>query len=314
MSFWELAYFHYGTDTPRVDKMRGISWFCRVVEAGSFVAAARSIDVVPSALSKTLAALERELGFPLLHRSTRRLALTEEGAIYYDRCRMLLVDLEETEASARDGKQKPRGMLRVGLHPAFRGLTLRALGKLLDDQPDLRIETVITNSISAVLEERLDLLIHVGELASCGMISQRIADSKSVVCASPAYLAARGEPRHPRDLVHHRALVFNRQDEAPNAKWAFARDDERLVIEVPVRLTSRDGVGLIDAMVGGCGIGRTSEFPVRQFVDSNVLKVLLPGWEGRTLPVHAVWPSNGARMSAKTQVFLEFARNLMKTE
>jgi len=94
--------------------MRGISWFCRIVEAGSFAAAARSVDVVPSALSKTVSALERELGFPLLSRSTHSLSLTREGALYYERCRVLLQVLGETEAKARRGRLSARGMLRVG--------------------------------------------------------------------------------------------------------------------------------------------------------------------------------------------------------
>ena len=116
------------------------------------------------------------------------------------------------------------------------------------------------------------------------------------------------------ELVHHRALIYNRHDEASNAKWAFARGNEKVVIEVPVRLASRDGVGLVDAMVGGCGIGRPSEFPVRQLVASNALRLILTEWEGRTLPVHAVWPTNAARTSAKARLFLEFATNLMRID
>lgn len=294
--------------------MRGISWFCRVVEARSYAAAARSLDVVPSALSKTISGLERELGFALLHRSTRRLSLTQDGALYYERCRVLLQDLGEMEARAREGKLKPRGTLRVGLHPALQGLILRSLGPFLDNQPDLRVETVLTNSLPAVVEEGLDLLIHIGELPDSGLVSQRIAVSRNVVCASPSYLAVRGEPCHPLELVHHRALIYNRHDEASNAKWSFARGDENVVIEVPVQLASRDGLGLVDAMLGGCGIGRPSEFPVRRLVASNQLRILLTDWQTRTLPVQAVWPTNAARSSAKARLFLEFAASLLQLE
>lgn len=297
-----------------VDKMRGISWFCRVVEAHSFVAAARTLDVVPSALSKTITALERDVGFALMNRSTRRLSLTQDGALYYERCRVLLQELAEAESMAREGKLKPQGMLRVGLHPALQGLILRALGPFLDDQPELKVETKLTNSLSAVLEEGLDLLLHIGELPDSGLISQRIAISRNVVCASPSYLAVRGEPRHPLDLAQHRALIYKRHDEASNAKWTFTRGSETVVIEVPVQLASRDGLGLVDAMVGGCGIGRPSEFPVRRLVASNLLQILLAEWEGRTLPVQAVWPTNAARVSAKSRLFLEFATSLMRRD
>ena len=102
-----------------MDKLRGISWFCRVGETHSFASAACLVDVVPSALSKTISSLERELGFSLMNRSTQRLSLTDEGLLYYERCRELLEELEQTESKARSGKFKPRGNLRVGLHPAF---------------------------------------------------------------------------------------------------------------------------------------------------------------------------------------------------
>ena len=296
-----------------MDKLRGISSFCRVVEARSFAGAARSLDVVPSALSKTISGLERELGFSLMNRSTRRMSLTEEGVLYYERCRELLEELEQTEAKARERKLKPRGILRVGLHPAFRGLVLGSLGRFMDDQPDLRIETLMTNSLSAVLEEGLDLLLHMGKLPDSGLVAQRIATSKSIVCASPTYLAAKGEPRHPLDLMRHRALVYNRHDEASNASWSFARGTEKVVVRVPVRMASRDGLGLVDAVLGGCGIGKSSEFAVRQLADSKRLTVLLADWQGSTLPVHAVWPNRGSRASAKSKFFLEFACSLMKS-
>jgi DNA-binding transcriptional LysR family regulator len=244
-----------------VDKMRGISWFCRIVEARSFAAAARSLDVVPSALSKTISALERELGFALLHRSTRRMSLTREGALYYERCRALLQGLGETEAKAREGKLNARGVLASACILRCGVSSSALLGPFLDDQPELRVETVMTNSLSAVVEEGLDLLIHIGELPDSGLIAKRIAISRSVVCASPSYVALRGEPRHPQDLVRHRALIYQRHDEASNACWLFVRGDERVEIEVPVQLASRDGLGLLDANLGGCGIGRLSEFP-----------------------------------------------------
>jgi LysR family transcriptional regulator for bpeEF and oprC len=297
-----------------LDKLRGISWFCRVVETGSFAGAARSLDVVPSALSKTIAGLERELGFSLMNRSTRHLSLTEEGALYYERCRQLLEDLEQTEVNARDRKLKPRGTLRVGLHPAFRGLVLRSLGRFMDEQPELRVETLLTNSVSDVLEEGLDLLLHIGELADSGLVAQRIAMSRSVVCASPTYIAARGEPRHPLELLQHRVLVYNRHDEASNATWSFVRGEENVVVRVPVRMVSRDGLGVVDAMVGGCGIGKSSEFAVRPLAASKLLTILLPDWRASTKHVHAVWPNSASKASAKSRFFLEFVSSLLRSE
>jgi LysR family transcriptional regulator for bpeEF and oprC len=205
-------------------------------------------------------------------------------------------------------------MLRVGLHPALRGLVLRTLGPFLDDHPELRVETLLTNSLSAVVEEGLDLLLHIGELPDSGLIAQRIAVSKHLVCASPGYLARRGEPRHPQDLVRHRALLYQRHDEASNVSWAFTRGHERVAIEVPVQLAARDGVGMVDAMLGGCGIGRLSEFAVRRLVALNQLRIVLTEWETGTVPVQAVWPTGSARMTAKSRLFLEFVTSLLEGE
>ena len=118
-----------------MDKLRALAYFCRVVEARSFAAAGRSLDVVPSALSKTIAALEKDLGFLLMSRSTRRISLTEEGSAYYERCRQILQDLDDAQASGREGKLRPRGTLRVGMHPALRKKLVTSLGNSSTPNP-----------------------------------------------------------------------------------------------------------------------------------------------------------------------------------
>ena len=171
----------------------------------------------------------------------------------------------------------------------------------------------MTNSPSAVLEEGLDLLLHMEELPDSGLVAQRVAISRSIVCAAPTYLATRGEPRHPRDLIEHRALIYNRHDEASNTSWSFVRGIEKVVVKVPVRMASRDGLGLVDAMVGVGGIGRISEFAAGHLAASKLLTTLFADWQGSLLPVHAVWPNSGSRASAKSKLFLEFACSLMKS-
>lgn len=297
-----------------MDKLRALAFFCRVVEARSFAAAGRSLDVVPSALSKTIAALEKDLGFLLMNRSTRRISLTEEGSAYYERCRQLIQDLDDAEARGREGKLKPRGTLRVGMHPALRKRLVTSLGRFLDDQPDLKVETLVTNASSAVLDEGLDLLLQIGPLPDSGLVSRRIGFTRGVVCASQSYLQASGEPREPMDLVQHRAVIYGRHDEESNTRWAFVRGAERIVVAVPVRVVSRDGLGLIDAVVGGCGVGRPFDFAVQDLLAAGVLRELLSHWGGDPQPVHAVWPTHGARAAAKVAVFLEFTRGLFAAD
>src|SRR6516162_5472709 len=129
-----------------MDKLRAMTFFCRAVESKSLAAAAQALDVVPSALSKAISALERDLGFALLNRSTRGLSLTEEGALYYERCRQIIADVEAAESIGRNGEAQARGTLRVGMHPALRYAMMTTLQPFLDAHPDLTVETVITNS------------------------------------------------------------------------------------------------------------------------------------------------------------------------
>jgi LysR family transcriptional regulator for bpeEF and oprC len=294
-----------------MDKLRAMSLFCRVVEGKTIAAAARSVDMVPSALSKTLAALEAELGFKLLNRSTRRLSPTDDGRTYYEHCRQILQDIEDAEALGREGRIRPRGTLRVGMHPSFRQFVLQDLGSLLDLQPNLKIETVITNSPSAVIEEGLDLLIHVGQLFDSNLLRRRLGSTRSVTCASPAYLAAWGVPGHPGDLERHRAVVYGRHDEAPNTRWEFRRGEERHFVEVPVRLVSRDGVGLVDAAVGGCGLARPFDIVARPYLAEGRLVEVLPDWTSERLEVSAVMPPGKRGASAKVRTYLEFLSNLL---
>ena len=292
-----------------MDKLRAMRIFCRVVEAKRFAAAAQSMEVVPSAISKGIATLEEELGFRLLNRSTRGLVPTEEGAAYYDRCRQILNDIDEAEAQGRGGDARGRGTLRVGMHPGLRFEIMASLGPFLDAQPELKVETVITNSPSAVIEEGLDLVLHIGRLADSGLVARPLGWTDSVVCASPAYLAAWGEPQHPGELARHRAVIYARRDEEANTRWSFARGEETCEVDVPVRTISRDGVGLVDAALGGCGLARPFDVAVRHWLATGQLRTVLNGWAGARQAITAVLP--GRSTSAKVRLYIEHVVGLL---
>jgi LysR family transcriptional regulator for bpeEF and oprC len=294
-----------------MDKLRALTFFTTAVEAKSFAAAARMLDVVPSALSKTITALEREVGFALFHRSTRKLSLTVEGEAYYRRCRPLLAELEDAEAAARVGALQPQGTLRVGLHPALRAPLFEALSGLLESSPTLKLETVITNAPSAVLDSGLDVVLRIGRLADSALRARRLGWADVIVCASLAYLRRWGEPRRPCDLAQHRAVVFGRPDEPPNTRWDFTRGSEQKTITVPARVVVRDGVGLVDAAVAGAGIARPYELAARTHLRTGTLKRLLPEWSAGRQPVYAVFPAS-RHVPAKVRTFVEFAEGLLK--
>ena len=288
-----------------------MKFFCRAKEARSFSAAALSLDVVPSAVSKAVAALEKELGFALLSRSTRGLSLTEEGATYYERCRQIMLDIDDAESPGRSGLSRARGTLRVGMHPSLRFEMLTRLGAFLDGEPDLKIETVITNSPAAVVDEGLDIVLHVGQLSDSSLLARQIGWTRSLVCASAGYLAAVGEPRHPEELARYRAVIYARRDEDANTRWIFSRDGERCEVEVAVRAVMRDGIGVIDAVRGGCGFARPFELAARDGLKSGQLREVLADWSGERQAIHAVFPSKGALRSAKVQHYIAYMDGLL---
>ncbi len=294
-----------------MDKLRAITLFCRTVEAKSYAAAAHACDMVPSALSKAIAALERDLGFTLMHRSTRKLTLTEEGRAYYEQCRQLLQGLEDAETGARGGRSAIRGTLRVGVHPALRFDLFTQAARLLDAHPALKLETMITNTAGAVLDEGLDVVLRIGKLGDSGLVCRQLGWTRSIVCASPAYFAARGRPRHPRELVQHRAAIYARRDDAPNTRWEFKRGAERCTVDVTVGFIARDGVGLADALLGGCGIARPFHFAVRSHLLSGALEPLFEDWTAERHAIFAVLPQSSGRMPAKVAAFLDFVQGVL---
>ena len=289
-----------------MDKLRAMTFFCRSAEGKSFAAAAQSLDVVPSALSKVVAALEKDLGFALMNRSTRRLSLTDEGKVYYQQCRQILADIDAAEGLGRRGAVQARGALRIGMHPSLRFAMLTRLGPFLDDHPDLKVETVITNSASAVVDEGLDLVLHIGRLSDSSLIARQLGWTRPVVCASADYLAARGEPLHPSDLTRHRAVIYARRDEPSNMRWTFTKDKQTCDVEVPVGTVTRDGIGLVDAALGGCGIARPFDVAARHLIGAGQLRELLPDWSGEREAVTAVLPPHGRLASAKVRLYLDY--------
>jgi DNA-binding transcriptional LysR family regulator len=293
-----------------MDKLRAIALFCRAVEAKSFTAAAHSLDLAPSVLSKTIAALEAELECRLFNRTTRRTALTQAGAAYYEQCRKLLSGLEEAEAVARDGSVA--GVLKVGVHPAIRALLMRRLGELCSANPRMAIEIVVTNSAAALVDEGLDVVLRIGELADSTFVAHRLGWTQSMICAAPSYVAQHGRPRHPTELARLRAIIPGRRDEDSFARWSFSRGGERIAVAVPAALVARDGIGLVDAAAGGVGIARIYDLSARPYLESKSLVPLLHGWSSERAPIFAI--RSAGRAPRKVRAFLEFARELVSTQ
>ena len=165
------------------------------------------------------------------------------------------------------------------MHPGLRYAMMTTLKPFLDEQPELKIETLITNAASAVVDDGLDLVLHIGALSDSSMIARPLGWTWPIVCAAPAYFASYREPHHPKELAEHRGVIYARRDEAPNTRWRFTKGSETCDVDVPARVVSRDGVGLVDAALSGCGLARPLEIAARHLVAAGQLSRSVEGMD-----------------------------------
>ena len=296
-----------------MDKFRALKFFCRVVETKSFASASHALNVPPSVVSRVISALESELKCALFNRTTRKLSLTDGGAAYYERCRQLLIDLEEFDMIAREGSVKPAGTLRLGCHPSFRVLLGRKLGVFLASNRDVTVELVMTNSPTALLDDGLDVVLLIGKIANSSFIAKHLGWTSLLTCAASSYLDQHGRPIEPQALRDHRAVIPGRRDEEPFTRWTFLKGSARQTVTLPVSMMVRDGVGLTDATIGGAGVAQIYDIAAHHHLESGELERILTDWSSKRQPVCAVLPGR-RNVPAKVRVFVEFARSLLLDE
>jgi LysR family transcriptional regulator, regulator for bpeEF and oprC len=294
-----------------MDKLRAIKFFCRVAEVKSFAVAAHDLDVVPSVLSKTIASLEHDIAFRLFNRTTRRVSLTEDGARYYERCKRLVVEFEEAELSTRNGADRVVGRLSAGLHPSLHRVLLTRINEFLAMYPDISLETTTTGLVSTLIEDRLDVLIVLGDLPDSNFGVQKIGMTDFVLVATPDCLHRRGLPQIPTDLGNHTVIVSARRDNPSFVHWPLSRGNERETVYAPARMICREGAHMIEACLCGTGICRLVEVVARPFIANGDLKRVLPDWSFDPLPIRAVFPSRNS-VPAKARAFVNFFRAILK--
>lgn len=288
----------------------GMRAFRAVVAAGSFVGAARAMSVTTAWVSKLVLQLEEHLGAQLLARTTRRLSLTDAGQSYLQRCAQILDDLDEAERSVADLRASPRGVLRVSAPMSFGLLRLSPLlPKFHRRFPDIELDVMLNDRMVDLLEEGFDIALRIREqLESSSLIARKLTGGERVVCASPAYLAARGVPRHPRDLAQHACLRYSFHD-APG-RWEFERRGERTIVDVRGPLLINSGIAQRDAALAGIGVLLTPDFTVADALRKGRLVRVLQGFHASSYSVFVVSPP--VRFAtAKARVFIDFLQQML---
>lgn len=290
-----------------MDKLRGITYFVHTVSGGGFTAAAKALLVTPAAVSKAIGLLERDLGFQLLHRTTRHLKLTAEGATYYEHCRNLLGSLNEVESALAGAHARPRGKLTIGMPPMVaRYCIMPALPTLLAEFPDLEIRTTTVFLASEMLLEGLDICFCVGQMVDSQLVARKVAQTRMVVCASRDYLARAGTPREPADLNRHNCLIYLRAGRLLD-QWRFQKDGLEEVVSPKSAVVSDDRDALLAAAVAGAGIVRAPDLLIHPLLSSRQLVPVLTNWQGPAAPPIYVVYRKSQRRSPKVQVFVDWA-------
>lgn len=285
--------------------------FCRVVELQSFSAAARQLGMSPAMVSRHIAALEKQLGIRLLDRSTRLVQVSEAGQDYYQRCLVILEQVEALEQDTQLAGQQPRGLLKISAPMDFGQLyLLPAIRSFLCSCPDIRMEVHYEDRQVRLLDEHLDVLIRIAHLEDSSLVARPLAQTQICCYASPDYLALHGEPQHPSDLINHTTLryLYNSEQES----WTF-QDQESQTIQVPLnwRMTTNNGRSLAEAASHGLGIIRNPEFLVADYVRNGQLIEILKPFRSEPLDISAVYPHQRFR-PAKTAAFVDFLMDYFK--
>ncbi|WP_437623892.1 LysR family transcriptional regulator [Sorangium sp. So ce1151] len=288
-----------------MDRLTSMAVFTKVVATGSFSKAGRELGLSPAGVSNHIRALEDWLGARLIHRTTRRLSLTEAGEALHERCARILEEVEGAQAAAGALQEAPRGRLKISAPITF---GMRHLAPVIADYllayPGVAVDVALNDRKVDLLEEGFDLAVRIGELPDSSLAARRLATSRSVLCASPAYVERHGAPGEPAELERHQCLEYAYR--ATPGQWRFSGPDgEEVSVRIRGRLTSTNGELLRVAALRGLGISVAPTFIVGEDLAAGRLVPLMPRYAPAELGVHAVYPQ-GRHVPAKVRSFIDF--------
>ncbi|MBS0878673.1 MULTISPECIES: LysR substrate-binding domain-containing protein [unclassified Tatumella] len=275
------------------EHLGGVTAFVTTAQLGSFTAASERLGLTKSAVGKSVSRLENRLGLKLFLRATRRLSLTPEGERFLQSCQNALDILQQAEAELTSHIARPAGRLRVDLPAAFgRQRILPLLLTIIRRYPELTLTVTFSERFVDPIEEGIDLVIRIGELAdSSGLVARRLTTQKLVICAAADYLAQYGEPVTPQELNRHHCITGFRRHQP--LSWLLKHPDGEISRYTPPATHEfADGDGMLSAVLAGCGISQLPLWLVGRHLKSGELKEVLNGYSGGEIPVSILWPKN----------------------
>ena len=288
-----------------MDRFQAMSTFIRVVETGSFSAAARQIGVGQPAISKSIAQLEERLSVRLLVRSTNGLAPTDAGLRFYERAKTAVQEAEEAELVARGAGKGLFGQLRVCAATTFaRLLVIPRLPEFLTAHPELDVELILDDRVIDLVSEGIDVAFRMGDLANSSAVARRLASGRRSVIATPDYIQRQGRPNTPSELVHHQAIVYSQLGNS----WTFSKGGTEASVVVEGRVSLNAAEGIRAAVLAGIGLTVASDWMFAPELDDGSVIRVLENWELPAIDLWAVYPT-GRLATAKARAFTDFVQD-----
>jgi DNA-binding transcriptional LysR family regulator len=282
-----------------------------VVQAGSFVRAADSMGISKAAVSRYVGELESRLGVRLLRRTTRRLSLTEEGEVFYARCKELLADVEEAEAEITARAGEAAGLLKVNVPVSFGLLHLAHLWpSFMAQHPRVTLDVTLSDRLVDLVEEGYDVAVRIARLTNSSLVSRKLASTRMVLCASPEYLRSHGTPAHPADLASHAILAYSLL--ATGDTWQFEGPDGPVSVTVTPLMRTNSGDTCRAAALQHQGVVLQPSFLVGADLRSGALVELLPGYRALELGVYAVYPTR-KHVAPKVRLLIDYLARAFAT-
>lgn len=287
-----------------MDTLDGMRAFAAVAQVGSFTRAAEQLGLSTALVSKYVGKLEDRLGVRLLHRTTRSLTLTEIGAAYLERCRVVLDDFDDLEASVQDRQGQPRGHLVMTAPLTFGEMYLTtSVAKYLDMYPEMTVDLRLTDRFVGLIDEGVDLAIRIAELTDSALVARRLASVRVITCASRRYLEEHGSPSTPFDLSDHPCII-DTNFRTPFS-WSFQVDGERLNIPVKGRFAVNSASASRAMVLNDAGIGMVPTYAICDDVRAGHAVPILEQFEASNLGVYAVYLPN-RHLASKVRTFIDF--------
>jgi DNA-binding transcriptional LysR family regulator len=292
--------------------LTGVTVLDAVIESGGFSRAAEALGMSASGVSHAIARLEARLGVRLLDRTTRSVALTDEGRRFYERVRPSLEEIEEAAIDATGASARVRGRLRVNVDPLFSRLVLAGhLGDFLAQYPELALETITREHVGDLVADGIDVAIRFGDPLGASLVSRKLADIQVQTVASPAYLQRHGRPPTPQDLLRHQCIDFRDPLTGRPYDWEFHRKSEILPVRISSRLMLSDAGTMLTECLAGTGICQVLAIAVKQLLADGRLVNLFPDWPDERFPLYALYPSRH-HPAAKVRAFIEFVSQTIR--